>query len=382
MASRRGRGEGTVFEISPGRWRADVSLGTAPSGKRIRKVVYGATKREAQERMRKLQGDADNGRISDADGLTAAQYLKRWLEMVKPSLKPATFERYEGLAEHLIPHLGTMKLGKFQPIHVEHSLAELAKAEGISTWTRRKCGGMLSTALKHAVKLKLIPSNPAADVKLARPKAREMSVMTVEQSRVFLRAAARHRLHALFSLALATGLRQGEILGLQWADFDFEAGTVAVRRTLSYRKGQFVLGAPKSAASRRTVQVPPFCLKVLKEHRAAMVKEGRGASPTFCTKVGTYIEKNNLAKQIYTPMLKRARALAVEEGLEPIAAGFRFHDLRHTHASLLISAGESLKAVSRRLGHGSVAVTLSTYAHLMPNDDAKLAERSDAIFGG
>ncbi len=380
MASRRGRGEGTCSEVSPGRWRGRISLGSAASGKRIRKVVYAGTKRECLEKIRRLQTSADSGHLTDADGLTVAQFVRRWLGMIRPTLKPGTSERYAGLVEHLIPHLGTMKLAKFQPIHVEHSLMELAKAPGVSAWTRRKCGAMLSTSLKHAVRLKLIPSNPAAEVKLAKPKAREMSVMTADQSQLFLEVAAPHRLYALFALALGTGLRQGELLGLAWADVDFDVGTVAVRRTLAYRGGEFVLGTPKSAASRRTVQLPVPCVLALQVHRAAMIGEGQGSAPVFCTRAGTYIERNNLAKQIYTPMLMRARKRAIELKAEPITENFRFHDLRHTHASLLISAGESLKAVSRRLGHGSVAITLTTYAHLMPNDDAKLAEKSASIF--
>lgn len=174
----------------------------------------------------------------------------------------------------------------------------------------------------------------------------------------------------LFITAVGTGLRQGELLGLTWADIDFDKGTLPVKRTLAEIKGQFIVKEPKSKRSKRTVSLPPFVTDALREHRAKMLAEGNIAGPVFCAKGGGYRRKSNMIRQAWKPMLKQA-------GLPAI----RFHDLRHTHASLLLAAGESIKAVSQRLGHGTIDITLKTYYHLLPDADSSLSDRLQRMFG-
>jgi integrase len=245
---------------------------------------------------------------------------------------------------------------------------------------------VLSQALRHAARVKLIPHNPAADVVKARPVAREMTFMTERQGRTFLDAAKSHRLYALFALAMGSGMRQGELLSLQWTDIDFDKGTVEVRRSLSQVKGKFVLKEPKSRTSRRTITLPKFALDALRELRASALKAGRIMAPVFCSEAGTYVGRGNLTR-LFKGLVKRANASetkrAADAGREPdtIPAGVRFHDQRHAHASQLIAAGHSIKAVSRRLGHSDITITLKVYAHLMPDDDAKLAIGAEALYG-
>jgi integrase len=387
-----------VFQTGTGQWRGVISLGYDAEGKRVQRTVYGGTKVEALDKLRRLQADADAGRLTDADGLTVVDYLRRWLDTTaKAKTQDGTHERYEQLFAHLRWPLGTVRLAKFQPVHVEQVYHKMATA-GASAWTRRMAGTMLSNALRHAVRLKLIPHNPAADVAKARPAEKEMKYLTQSQALLLLDAAAGHRLFALFAVALGSGLRQGELLGLRWGDVDLDAGTVTVRRTLTRRKGkkdaeggsaagEFVLKEPKSRHSRRTVALPGFALDALREHRSAMLREGNIAAPVFCTRTGNFLGKSNFTRQTFKPMLTKANAraanLAEKSGAVPeaVPTDLRFHDLRHTHASHLIAAGESVKAVSRRLGHASIEVTLRVYAHLMPNDDAKLAARVEGLFG-
>jgi integrase len=225
--------------------------------------------------------------------------------------------------------------------------------------------------MRQAVRLRLIVHNPCADVPRAKPREKEMRILTEEQVKVFLKSAENRRLFALLAMAVGTGMRQGELLGLQWPDIDFDKGTVTVRRSLAQVKAGFILKEPKSKTSRRTIRLPVFAVNALLEHRRLMLAEGQDVrdGTVFVTKTGQYIGKSNLIRQVFKPALKEATLAAI-----------RFHDLRHTHASVLIAHGESIKAVSRRLGHSDVALTLRVYAHLLPDADDSLAERVQKAF--
>jgi integrase len=247
-------------------------------------------------------------------------------------------------------------------------------------------GVLLTGALRHAVQLKLIPFNPAADVVKARPEEKEMPFLSESQAKLFLDTAQGRRLYALFALAVGSGMRQGELLGLQWADIDFDKGTVSVQRSLAQIKGKFVVKEPKSKRGRRTIKLPKFALDALTGHRQAMLNEGNIAAPVFCTRTGQYIGKSNLIRQVFKPILKRANERAAKEakerGAEPaLLPAIRFHDLRHTHATSLLAQGHSIKAVSQRLGHASIELTLRVYAHVLPTDDGVLADGLDRMFG-
>ncbi|MBA4067991.1 MAG: hypothetical protein C0501_30665 [Isosphaera sp.] len=264
-----------------------LSLGHDGTGRRVRRTVYGATKGEVAEKLRALQAEHDAGRLVEAEQLTAGEYLTRWLNnTAKESVGAATWEGYRQLVElYLVPTLGGMRLHKLRPLHVEQCYAAMKagaagrKPAGAST--RKHAGVILSAALRHAVRTGVIPSNSAADVKKAREPAREMASMTPAQARQFLGAAKANQNHALFSLALGTGMRQGELLALHWSDVDLATATLNVRRSLSQVKGVFALKEPKSKTSRRAVTLPMFALRALQDHRAAALKAGRVAAPVF-----------------------------------------------------------------------------------------------------
>jgi integrase len=393
--ARRGRGEGSISQRKrDGRveWYARLSLGYNGSGKRIRKVVYGETKQEVAEKLRKLQAANDAGRLIETDQLTVGEYLTQWLNnTAKNKVRPQTWERYRQLVElHLIPILGAMKLAKLAPLHVEQCYATMEKGHGdrkpAGAWTRKMAGVLLSNALRHAVRMKLVAYNAAADVVKARPAEREIRFLTQSQDRRLLAAAKSHRLYALFATAIGTGARQGELFGLQWGDIDFDAGTLSIRRSLGWVKQEPHLKEPKSKSSRRVIRLPAFVLQALREHLKAAMADGLAAAPVFCTKTGTHIYKSNFLRQIFRPIVKRANAAERKRAEETntqadlIPEAVRFHDLRHTHASQLVAAGHSIKAVSQRLGHASIEITLRVYAHLMPNDDEKLAAGAEVLF--
>lgn len=380
--SRRGRGESSIFQRGDGQWVASVSFGYDAAGKRQRKTVYGTTKREVQDKLDELNPAARAGTLSTSV-MNTRDFLKLWLNTVKGKVSAGTFGRYEQLSnDYLIPGIGSVKLASLRPLHVEQCYTSLTRETdagpvAASQATRRAAGVVLGIALRHAVRLKMIPHNPARDVSKPRVAARESAFMTPIQGRRFLSANRTHRLHPLYATALGTGLRQGELLALKWPDVDFEAGTVTVKRSLSQVGGRFEVKEPKSKTSRRTIAVPEFVLAVLREHRQVALAAGFISGPVFCSTVGTYLSRGNLLRA-FAGSVKAARVGASDA--ETIPQGLRFHDLRHSHASCLIASGSSIKAVSRRLGHADITVTLKVYSHCLPDDDAKLAAGADSLF--
>jgi integrase len=364
---RRGRGEGSIYQEADGRWVATVSRGLGANGKRRRDKVRGDTKAEVQGKLQEL---LRAGPVENAGGLTVAEYLPRWLDAARPDLAETTVERWEALVRlYLIPNLGRARLAKLEPIHVEQLYADLYK-QGVPTFTRHAAGTLLTVALNRAVKLRLIRHNPALDVSKPKLGKRDMLILDERQVKRLLEQARPHQLYALFALAVGTGMRQGEILGLHWPDVDFERGTVQVRRSLALVGGRFRLKEPKTESSRRKIALPPFVVEALQERRVRQLARGMMDRPVFCTRSGNFIGRQNLTQQVFYRLLREAELPEV-----------RFHDLRHTHASSLLSRGHSIRAVSARLGHSKVEMTLKIYAHCLPDDDHVLAQGLQAMYG-
>ena len=370
---RRGRGEGGIFQRADGQWVGSVSLGYRVNGQRRRKVVYGNSKGEVAEKLRKLQMRADAGRLRDTERVTLADYLAGWLEnTVKGSVAPSTADRYRLVVEQqIIPHLGTARLDKLTATLIEAFYADLERA-GASPRARAMAGTVLHTALVHAVHpLKLIDHNPCADMTKPRVPKKEMQIWDALQVRTFLATAESDRLFALYVLALDTGARQGELFGLQWPDVDFKTGTLKIQRQLAELRGKLALKEPKTRAGQRTVQLSPFALNALNGHRQRMLAEGRDvkAGLIFCDTSGGFLRKSNLTRQGYQRIVKRA-------GLPQI----RFHDLRHCAASLLLASGVNIKVIQSRLGHEHIETTLGIYSHLLPAAQMDAADKMNAVF--
>jgi integrase len=368
---RRGRGEGGVYQRDDGLWVGAVSLGYDGNGKRRRRTVYGNTKQEAQEKLRQVQQQADHGQLLDAPDVTLDTYLQTWLVALKGTVSDGTHTYYsDHVRLHITPRIGGTKLKCLTAAVVQTFYGRLAE-DGVSVALRQKVGVTLGVALAQAVRLKLIVANPVRDVRKPRPERKEMAALTADQLRAFLSAAESDRLHALYVTALDTGARQGELFGLQWQDIDFDSGCLFIRRALRERKGHLSLGPPKTAQSRRRIDLSRYCLDALNDHRARMLANGhcRPEAPVFCDTDGGYLRKSNVVRRSFTPTLKRAGVPLV-----------RFHDLRHTLATVLLSAGEGVKVVSERLGHANSSMTLNIYAHVAPGAQARAAARIDGIF--
>ena len=387
---RRGRHEGSVYQRKDGRWVGTISLGSDSNGKRKRKTVYGASKREAQQKLRQIQTQVDLGHVVEPSSLTLQEYLTRWLEHVaKPRVAPSTYDRYGlHLKKHVIPHIGAVKLTKLTSYHVEQLYAVMA-TEGDSDWEIQKTGKVLSQALRDAVRSKLIQFNPAAEVPRPRPKKREIQCLNLEQVKLFLTEAKKHRLYALFVTAIDTGARMGELFALRWEDVDLESGSITIRYTLEELRGYPRLKEPKTTKSRRRIQLSAHTTGVLREHRERMAKEGYASSshPIFCDTRGGWLRRSNMIRNALKPILKRTNekivGLSREQGEGPKALPqIRFHDLRHTCATLLLMADENVKVVSERLGHSTIQMTLDTYSHVLPTMQQRAAEKMNGMLGG
>jgi integrase len=386
MRKRRGRNEGAVYKRADGLWVATISIGYTEKGGRRRRTIYGRTKAEVQEKLRGLQNDASLGRISDAGKLTLSQYLARWLEdTARPRLQPKTHLRYEQLIRLRInPTLGGERLAKLTPLHIEQLFASLERA-GVSGRGRQMAGTMLHTALRDAVRLHLINHNPAAEVAKPKPDKQEMKVYDVEQVGRFLDAAKVDRLYAMYVLALDGGLRQGELFALSADDFDFAGGSVQVQRSLEEINGELRVKETKSRRGRRRIDLAPFTLAALCDHRRRMLAEGNAAAGTmFCDLQGGFLRKGNVLRRSFWKIIERANEIARSEAkkkrVEPVLLPrIRFHDLRHTCATLLLMLDENVKVVSERLGHASVQLTLDTYSHVLPTMQKRAAQKMNSI---
>ncbi len=245
---------------------------------------------------------------------------------------------------------------------------ELAR-DGVSARTQQLVHARLYTALKKAVRLKLVPHNVCVDVDRPVAPKKEFPVLTPEQTARFLAAAREDRLFALYLLAVTTGLRQGELLGLWWDDVDLERRTLSVRAQLQEVAGALARVEPKTRESRRKVALPELAVRALRRHREEIAREGNETPWVFSDTTGGPMRKSNLRRRSFEPLLKRARL-----------PHMRFHDLRHTAATLLLNEEVHPKVVQERLGHARIQITLDIYSHVLPSMQKEAAEKLDHLF--
>jgi len=365
---RRGRGEGSIYRRRDGRWCACLSGGYNAKGKRRRRIVYGATKQEVQAKLVKAHATG----IPETTKLTVGEFLSRWLKTtVEPSLAASTAVRYEQIIRlHISPYLGGTRIDKLAPIHVEQLFAEQERQK-VSVRNRELAGVVLQIAMGHAVRLKLIPFNPCHDIKKPRPPKRQMRVWDKNQVDAFFKAAEEDRLHAMYVLALTAGMRMGELFALEWSDVDFDAAVVTVNKSLEELGGKYRIKHPKTAAGRRRIDLPQFAVRSLHEHRKRMLAEGHVVGcPVFCDLEGGHLLRPNVVRRSFQAIMRRA-------GVPWI----RFHDLRHSCATLLLRVETNPKIVAERLGHASIEVTLNTYSHVLPSMQRAAADKLDRLFG-
>lgn len=368
-------------------WYAVVDLPRGPDGKRRQKwhKLGARTKREAQQELAKLVADLARGTYVEPTRLTVAEYLERWLaDYAKPNVAPKTFERYEGIVRnHLIPALGSVPLARLQPLHIQEYYSRALQSGrldrrpgNLSPTTVLHHHRVLKEALGQAVKWQVIPRNPADAVEPPRPAAKELRVLTAEQVDRLLEVAKGTPLSMAILLAVATGMRRGEILALRWQDVDLEAGTISVRRALEQTKAGLRFKEPKTAGSRRVVVLPAFAVEALRRHRVVQAEQRLRAGPAW--EDHDLVVTTATGRPLVNNLRRDFRALLASAGLPPV----RFHDLRHSHATWLLAQGVHPKVVSERLGHSQVGITLNIYSHVLPAMQREAAEKLDRLFAG
>jgi integrase len=314
----------------------------------------------------------DKGTRATPTHVTVGEYVLQYLSTTLTQ-SPKTLERYGELAERqVIPHLGHLPLSKLRPEHVEQWHAALL-AGGLAPLTVRHAHSVLKLVLGRAVENGSLARNVATLRKPPAMDVKEIEILTPEQITTVLDALLGHSLHPIVSLALATGMRRGELLALEWGDIDLDRAVLRVERSLEETKAGLRVKPPKTKRGRRNIGLAADAVTMLREHRKAQIELrlalGQGGQPVlvFSTIEGGHLSPNGLSRSWRQTC--RVRKLP----------RVPFHALRHTHASTLIRAGVDVLTISRRLGHSNAAMTLDVYGHLIEGSDAAAAKAIEGI---
>jgi len=375
--------KGHIKQRSKGSWTLWIELGRdVETGKRRQQTItVHGNKKAAERELRALLTRIEGGAHVKPAKMTVGEYLESWLrDYVATNTAPSTADGYSDIVRaQLIPALGSLPLAGLQPSHIQAYYGRMLESGrrdgkgGLSAQTVRHHHRVLYQALKHAVKHGVLIRNVVEAVDPPRPDGKEMATLEPDDVHPLLDAAHETPYYTLFYTAIYTGLRRSELLGLRWRDIDLDLATLSVVQTLHHVPGKgYVFREPKTKHSRRLVDLSPSLALLLREHRANQELErklvGCLLKPNdlvFSYPDGTPLPPNSITKAFH----KLAQSLGL--------SNIRLHDLRHTHATLMLRQGVHPKVVSERLGHSSVAITLDTYSHVLPGIQAAAAQRFD-----
>ncbi len=402
-AKRRGNREGSIAQRKDGRWQAQVSLGDGR-----RRAVYGPTREAAADAMAKLIVEVNGGAIVPGGKLTVAAWMTSWLEGVKGTVKPRTWDRYHQLlTAHAIPTIGKVALTRLSPERLERLYREKVES-GLSPRTVHHLHTVLGTALEKALKRRKVAQNVARLADPPRVGRYKPRPLTPEQCKAFLAAAAEDRFAALYTLAVYTGARLGELLALSWNHVDLDTGTIEITGTLQRqasdgkRPGALVIEETKTERSNRTLRLAPAAVDALRRHGVHQLEERLEAGSAwadtglvFVSEIGTPVESANLRRRSFWPILARVglaetitttetrkrRGKSVKVKRETLRPLVRFHDLRHSTAIMLLKAGEPVSIVSAVLGHARTSTTTDVYGHVLEELTGSAAARLEGLLG-
>lgn len=370
MAKRRYK-EGTIFQKPNGKWRAQIVL----NGGRLSKTAN--TRSEAQEWLRATRNQIDSGLTLRGAKTTYGEFLTEWLVTAKQRLTVGTHYSYSQLtAKYILPVLGKIKLRDLNPSSIQRFYNQKV-TEGVGLRTVQKAHTVIHASLNGALKMGLIGRNPDDATQPPKPTHKEMRFLNQAEVKNLLQTAKRveERNYALYFLAIVTGMRQGELLGLKWENVDLEKGILNVKFSLTRLPGGTLkIQKPKTKSSERAIKLGKESISVLVEQSKRQRREKEKSNGywqetghVFTSTVGTAIDPTNLTRQ-FSHLLKEA-------GLGKV----RFHDLRHTAASLMLNNGVDVLVASRRLGHAKPSITLDVYGHLIPSVQAEAADVMDRL---
>jgi integrase len=372
---------GNITRRGKSSWRLKFDVGTdTVSGKRrTRYVTVRGKRQDAERELARLLNEAHDGTLIEPSKVTVAEYMRAWLSGAH-GLSPKTAERYRQLAEHqIIPHLGPVQLQKLKPAQLQDWHGIIIREGGkdgrpLSARTVGHAHRVLHRALQRAVENETLPRNVASLIRSPNVEAQELEILSVDEIGIVLAKLEGHALYPIVALALATGMRRGELLALRWEDVNLGGATLRVERALEETSAGLRFKAPKTRHGRRTISLPPSGIDALRAHRLRQLElrvtlgQGKPESGAlvFSTIEGAPLSPDNLSRDW--------RRVVTAFDLPRV----KFHALRHSHASALIASGLDVLTVSRRLGHGNPVVTLKTYAHLFAKTDERAADAIEA----
>ena len=381
MAKKRANGEGSIRKRKDGRWEGRYTAGhDSETGKPIYRNVLGRTQSEVKEKLKTAIKATQSLDSSKTGQYTLGQWMDVWYEnYAKVKVRPSSHQTYKGYIEnHIKPNIGDIPLEKLTTLDLQRlyktllargrvdRLESKGQPRGLSPKTVRNIHQILSSALKLAQEQRTILTNPAEGCALPKVEHREMKTLPVEQLQSFLREAKDSGVFELYYLELATGLRRGELLGLKWEDIDLEHGDLRVRRQIARINGKVVEAPLKTKNAYRTLPLAEDTISILNEQKKKV-----GSSPwVFPSATGGPISPDSVLHMLHR-VLKRA-------GLPQV----RFHDLRHTFATLALQNGVDIKTVSGMLGHFSAGFTLDTYAHVTTSAQKAAANTMGKLLSG
>lgn len=375
---KRGQNEGSIYRRSnDGRWVGVLNLGFE-GGKRKRKSFYGDTRKEVSQQLTKAKADLILGQPPTPDNVTVGKFLEDWLSnLPEGQLRPSTFVSYRRLVQkHIIPEIGKIPLTKLTPQHVQ-ALLKTKAAAGLAPRTVQFIRAVLRMGLGRAEKWGLVARNVAALTDAISLPHKEIRPLTLDEAQHFLDALKGHRNEALYALTLAMGLRQGEVLGLHWADIDLVKKTLRVRVALQRIDGKFCFVEPKTTRSKRTLPIPDSIVAKLRAHRAHQLQERLLASDLW--KEADLVFTTERGAPLHASSVTHEFQKLLQEASLPRQ---RFHDLRHACATILLAGNTHPRVIMEMLGHSQIAVTMNTYSHVMPAQLQETAEHMDRLLGG
>ena len=390
---KRGHGEGTIYQRKfDGRWVGYIMLGRKSDGRPDRPKVTGKTRRDVQRQLAELKRKSEEGLRVDPskERQTIETYMESWLAAARTSVRPQTWEGYRQFTRtHIAPTFGRTRLSALRPDTIQAFYADKLAA-GLAPNTVKKIHSVFHRALKMAVKWGYLPRNPTDDVDKPTAGTRELRVpdpselknliecAVAESERAGQNGVTSHQMSAakqwavLWTLAVYSGCREGELLGLTWPDVDLERCTLTVRRTLVSTHDQTPrFGEPKSQTSRRTISLAAEAVEALRAHKKRQGEQRLAAAHwadhrlVFCTQAGTPLMRRNVLRAFKTALVRAG-----------LPQSIRFHDLRHSHGTMMMRAGVPLKVASARLGHSGIGITADLYQHVASDMDADAAERT------
>lgn len=362
---RRVNGEGSVYRLKNGRWRAQYEPPSAPGQPRRRRVRNAATKTEALQALADLKSES---RATIPSRSTLNAFLAAWLDGLPEDLSRATRDQYSrAVNKHLLPGLGFIRLDKLGPLPLTEFFRDLA----VGDRTRQVCYDVLRAALNHAVDMELIPRSPLTKVRRPKWDEEEIQPFLAEEALRLIEETRGDRWHAAIVLGLTVGLRQAELFGLEKRDICLKSGTLRVRQNATDVSGRVLIGKPKTDSSDRTLLLPEVAVSAVRSHLAIQLQEGLASSPMLLTsRQGQLARRGNFRTRFWNPLLVRL-------GLEHRGA----HHLRHTFATLALGAGVPVHVVAQILGHASATTTLEKYAHAIRPQQAEAMARIQGVLG-